>query len=218
MKLKYKELIGTYWQYVQEEDNKRSGLLILKRQIRLNNLAEARASVAGQILSAGSEAVWTTLGEVFSGERGVNPEIPDWLADVILDFGAAGAGLAANVFKNVDFPTQMSFHILGFTFLERAKLMHALILSLVGEDESAGERIALACVSARGFSWDNLRRLLKRAEKVSQTRTAAQAALAKVAEYEQKKKFVGTWLNSHEYPQDVIQKETRIIGKVRKLK
>lgn len=212
--VKYAALSRAYWDRVH---NIGPGCLtfFVKKD---TSTPETREGIAAKARAQGVDAVWAILEPVFRGRQAVPYEVTsEGYGDFLIELGPIAVGLATSAFKHEGFSSQQSFHLLGMTFLTRAKLLTALVVSLAGDDELQGERIALASASAHSAWEESVRELLGSVAGLPAYDVPVRAALAKLDEYAAKgdeNTFRGIAFHPKESNKDVISSQYQVPGGV----
>ena len=212
---KHAALSQAYWRKVRGEGPGLFAALFGKKD---TSVPETREAIAARARAEGLGAIWTILRPMFHGEEAV-PDVlaPEGYGHVLSELGPVAVGLATSAFKHEGFLSQDSFHALGMTFLMRAKLLTALVVSLAGEGELEGERLALAVVSAGSLYETSVREVLKSVAAFPIYDVPVNAAFAKLDEYSRKaanSPYKGLVCRPREIQTDVLSTEYYVPGEV----
>lgn len=210
----YAALSKAYWRRARGSG---PGLLAGLFGKKDTSIPETREGIAQRARLEGAAAIWAILEPAFS-ERETAPDLASvqGFGNILVELGPTAVAIAISAFKHEGFSSQQSFHHLGMAFLNRAKLLTALVVSLAGEDALAGERIALASVSASGGWEKSLRTLLNCVANLPGYDVPVHAALAKLDEYSKKGtgSFYEMGFRPHESREDVVSSQQRVPGGV----
>lgn len=205
-------LAKVYWRRVRVQGPDFFAWMLGKKH---RSVPETREGIVAKARAEGVQPISAILGRAFYGEEtGHGPEPTKILADVLVELGPIAVGLGVSALTHGGFSSQESFAVLGGVFLERAKLLTALVVSLAGADTLQGERVALASVSHLLDAYEkNVRELLQSVADLPGYDVAVRAAVAKLDEYsgELSKKradIIGNFvMRPREYKKDIVCQE-----------